>query len=294
MKKVKKSVEIISLQESLFPVRIERTNEMIPGIITNSEYSRMVIGEVNGTDKLLNCCSPRYELVPNVTIFPEILRVLDANGITYSMEFSHINHARFYCNIVLEDADLAFDLGNGDVIKPRLQIGHSYNGLTKYYIRFGYFRLICENGLVVPLQEMKEYNLSIVGKHTESILRSFKQLDVLLHNLIENRKGFTAITKVFEVMNDTFVPNINDRIAEVAKASGIILVENSKFSALENIRLRAESEMAELNLPKINDWLLYNAFNQYINDDTINIKAPEIRAEIDTKVLTYMSRDIQR
>jgi len=38
----------------------------------------------------------------------------------------------------------------------------------------------------------------------------------------------------------------------------------------------------------VNDWLIYNGINQYINDDSRNIASPEKRRETDSKVLEYM------
>jgi hypothetical protein len=34
--------------------------------------------------------------------------------------------------------------------------------------------------MVLPVQEMKQYNLAIIGKHTESIRHSFDELDKML------------------------------------------------------------------------------------------------------------------
>jgi sorbitol-specific phosphotransferase system component IIBC len=41
---------------------------------------------------------------------------------------------------------------------------------------FGYFRLICENGLVVPVEGKEAENIHIIGKHTAKILESLEQL----------------------------------------------------------------------------------------------------------------------
>jgi hypothetical protein len=39
---------------------------------------------------------------------------------------------------------------------------------------------------------------------------------------------------------------------------------------------------------EVNDWLVYNGINQYVNDNDLNIAAPEKRRETDSKVLEYM------
>ena len=173
MAKEKIGAAICELKDLLFPVEI-RTEEMA----SNKEYSYKVVGQLNGADFLCNQCSDIYQLVPNSDIFPNIELILDANDIEYEVTYKHINHVRFYADYIITDKRFAYTIkGTNDVICPMLRVQHSYNGLTKYKIIFGYFRMVCSNGMIIPVQEMKKFNLVITGKHTEAIKRSLKQLD---------------------------------------------------------------------------------------------------------------------
>jgi hypothetical protein len=190
--------------------------------------------------------------------------------------------------------------GTSDTIQPMIRVAHSYNGLTKYRIIFGYFRMVCSNGLTIPVQEMKKYNLVIIGKHTESILYSLKQLDTLLTVFANEAKQITsAIIDKYELLGGRMVINIKDRVKEVLNQNKIIMVDNKVLNTVDNIvsRIMAEANgTTEVDGKKIdmgyngqvNDWLIFNGINQYINDDAINIKAPEKRMEIDSKILEYM------
>jgi hypothetical protein len=74
-------------------------------------------------------------------------------------------------------------------------------------------------------------------------------------------------------------------------ASKIIIVQNKSRDTLQDIRNRIMSEANQAGLGyngKVNDWLIYNGINQYINDDNLNIASPEKRRETDSKVLEYM------
>jgi hypothetical protein len=95
------------------------------------------------------------------------------------------------------------------------------------------------------------------------------------------------------------VINIKDRVKEVLNQNKIIMVDNKVLNTVDNIvsRIMAEANgTTEVDGKKIdmgyngqvNDWLIFNGINQYINDDAINIKAPEKRMEIDSKILEYM------
>lgn len=276
------------LKDLLFPV--EMRNEEMP---SNSEYSRIVVGQLNGGDFKLNQCSPRYELFPNAEIFPVIEKILNDNHIQFEVSYSHINNVRFYADYRITDPRYTYTMkGTSDTICPMIRVHHSYNGLTKYKIIFGYFRFICSNGLVIAVQEMKRFNLVIVGKHTEMIKLSFKKLDEMLKFFAaEADLVIGTITNRYESLGGRMVTNVQDRVKEVLAASKIIAVENNKFNTVNDIlnRIKAEANNPALGYNgRVTDWLVYNGINQYVNDDTRNIVAPELRMETDSKVLEYM------
>lgn len=288
MSKAKKGTTICTLNDLIFPVElIDNPNK------TNREYSKIVTGVVDGEEIDLNYCSPIYELVPNEMIFPKVEEILNQHGIAFSVQYSHTQHARFYGNYTIEDPRFGYKMaGTNDVIKFIWNFQHSYNGLTKYKGVAGFFRLICTNGLVVPVQEMKDFNLILEGKHTSSILRSLEEFSQILVNVTNNLGQVkTAITGKYESLGGRWVAKPEDRIKEVLIASKIALIDNAKFNTLNDItnRIMSEANMVGLGYNgRVNDWLIYNGINQYINDDDRNIAAPEKRRETDSKVLEYM------
>jgi hypothetical protein len=277
---MKKTNEIpATLQEIMFDVEINDNPRN-----TNTEYCKVVTGLIDGEEIDLNYCSDRYELVPNAEIFPVVRQILLNKGIQFTEHYSHINNARFYANYVIEDQRYAYRVGgSADVVKPMLKVQHSYNGLTKYMITFGYYRLVCSNGLVIPVEEMKEYNLSMVGKHTKSIKDSLQKLNATLTYFAENAAQITlAITAKYETLAGNYVEKWEDRVLEVLNTNKIAVVEGSK-NTVSHITSTILKE-ADLYGGRVNDWLIYNAVNRYIYDDAINAKAPEARAELDRKV----------
>lgn len=287
-KKPKAVTRICTLDELTFPVEL-RDNPRN----TNPEYSKVVVGVIDGKEFDLNYCSNIYGLVPNEDIFPVIETILNNHNISFDVTYKHINHVRFYADYVITDKRYTYFMnGTNDGVQPMLRVQHSYNGLTKYHIVFGYFRLVCSNGLVIAVEEMKDYNLSIVGKHTTQILHSFDVLNELLLNFSQNAQQVTqAIVSKYELLGGRFVSNVQDRIKEVLTVNKIAVVENSKFNTLNDIMGRISNEMAKPELAglngRINDWMIYNGINQYLNSDR-TIAAPEKRNEMDSKVFEYM------
>lgn len=285
---IKESATVCNLDYLLFPVEV-RDEKMA----SNSEYRKRIVGQIDGGDFLLNQCSPRYELIPNADVFPNVEKVLTDNGIEFKSEYRHIDHVRFYADYIITDSRYGYNMkGTNDTIQPKIMVQHSYNGLTKYKIHFGYFRLVCSNGLVIPVKEMNEYNLVIIGKHTESIKKSFTKLDVMLKNFAANaRQVVDAITNNYELLGGRWVANVNDRVTEVLNASKIAMIDNKSLNTLNYITNVINKEANTTGLGyngKVNDWLVYNAINQYINDDNLNIAAPEKRFEKDSAVFEYV------
>ena len=288
MAQAKVGTTICNLDDLTFPVEL-RDNPRT----TNREYSKVVTGNIGGVETDLNYCSPVYELVPNEMIFPKVQEILDSENIAYSVQYSHTQNARFYGNFIIEDPRFAYKMnGTNDVIKFIWNFQHSYNGLTKYKGVAGFYRLICENGLVVPVEEMNDYNLCIQGKHTSAILHSLENFSDILVNVTNNLGQVkTSIVQKYELLGGRWVNAPEDRVKEVLEANKIALIENAKFNTLADITNRIMSEANQTRLGyqgKVNDWLIYNGINQYINDDSRNIAAPEKRRETDSKVLEYM------
>jgi len=247
-----------------------------------------------GCEVDLNYCSPVYQLVPNSDIFPRVERILKAKGIKFTAQYSHTQNTRFYGNFIIEDPRFAYIMdGTTDMIKFIWNFQHSYNGLTKYRGVAGFYRVICTNGLVVPIEEMNDYNLVIQGKHTASILHSLKEFSSIMENVTDNLGQVkTSIVQKYELLGGRWVSKVEDRVIEVLKANKITPVENSKFNTVNDILDRIEKESnAKSGLGyngKVNDWLIYNGINQYLNDDDRNIASPEKRRETDSKVFEYM------
>ena len=288
MAKSKKGTTPCTLTDLTFPVELRDNTRK-----TNREYSKVVTGIIGGEEIDLNYCSPVYELVPNEMIFPVVENIFNKHGIQFSVQYSHTKNARFYGNFVIEDPRFGYRMqGTNDVIKFMFDYQHSYNGLTKYKGLAGFYRLVCTNGLTVPVQEMAMYNLCLEGKHTSSILHSLEQFSTLLTNLTNNLNVVKeAITNKYEILGGRWVSKPEDRVTEVLKASKIIIVQHSKFSTLGDIMksIKVEAEDTLLGYKgRVNDWLIYNGINQYVNNAERNIASPEKRRETDSKVLEYM------
>lgn len=291
MTKIKVGSTVTNLDGLLFPVEmIDNPN------LTNSEYAKVIIGHTERGVMDLNYCSKTYGFVPNENIFPKIEETLNAHGIGFISKYTQIKNVRFYGDYRITDSAYTYMVkGTTDKIFPMIRVQHSYNGMTKYRIMLGYFRLVCTNGLVIAVKEMKDFNLQIVGKHTvESIKKSLIEFDGMLERFCNEAPTITnAITNKYEKLADSKVVKLEDRITEVLEASKITAVDNAKFNTVDKIVDRINLEMDKnLGYTEINDWLVYNGINWYLNEGSRNTELPEKRIETDSRVLEYILSSI--
>lgn len=273
--KIEKAIITTNLNDLLFPVQKVNFSDRFD-VDTGRGCDSAIIGHINGQDKVLYVCSDRYQLVPNVEIFPAIRTQLQAANIKFEESYKMRKDSIFTADYRLIDQSIT--IGNdGDGICPQIKVMHSYNGEQKYMIVAGYFRFVCTNGLIVPIGN-QEHSLVLKGKHTASILRSIGQLMDFVPKLLDTKR---STKDRFEVLFDTKVENYGDRV------SAVMETVNMK-KGLEDIMATIRTEMSQLQLKNANDWLVYNAVNRELFDESKNVKRDEERMLTDRKVYNWL------
>jgi hypothetical protein len=273
-----------TLKQMLFHVeKLPVSDVLNANTISSTEYG--IFGYLNGNGArrgkptLLNTCSKVYELVSNSVVFPKIERMLRKGKIKYSVDYKMVDFSRFYAEYKIETGGVS--VGNkNDLIFPIIRVEHSYNGLLKYKITFGWFRLVCSNGLTVPVEGKEAENFTIVGKHTKQIVQS---LETLFDKISFFTKNASKYTEKFHIIAERSVEDWGARVAYVMETSGI------GKRGLDQISEKIKEESEKLYNGKVSDWLIYNAFNYHIyNAKTKEGKdydtAPNLRHDQDKKV----------
>lgn len=267
------------LKDLLFPVERALISDKFPTLSTISSTEYGIFAKVNGGEILLNTCSNTYELIPNAMIFVVIEQMLKKAGIQFEVTYGMYDYSRFYADYTIKTGGIS--VGNRkDLIFPVLRVEHSYNGLWKYKMTFGYFRMICSNGLVVPVEGKEEQNFTITGKHTAKIVQS---LDTLLDKITFFTKNNKKYSERFNIVAERWFPKWEERVEAIVESTGV------GKRGLAQINAKIEEEAAKLTDGKVNDWLIYNGINFHIfNATTAEGKAYEtainLRNDADKKV----------
>lgn len=273
-----------SLEEIYFPVEKKLISDWAPGFEGVGSKTHVILTSPNGSEnvKAVNFCADRYNLKPNKDIFPHIEEILTRAGLKYTVKVQHVDFAKFFVEFIIKDKE--FTIGSGkDVVFPRIIAEHSYNGEMDYNLLFGWFRLVCSNGLVVPATGKENDNFFAKGKHTPSMEESFSKLAHFVNNFTENAKD---TLKRYDVLTDRMVVDYADRLEEVINfmAKGTRLPKKILEPAIDTVAV----EMEQLNMAKANDWLVYNAINKHLYSNEENKIQNHIRMDIDQKVLQHL------
>lgn len=289
--------ELNNLNELCFPVHMVDNPEWV-----NKKHEKLVVAlmpDPNNPEKnkrkLLNYASRIYGLIPNSAIFPQIENILNGNDIAYEVTYSHVDHVEFHVEYRITDNRFTWTVpGTNDEIQMIIRVQHSYDSSKRFKIFIGWFRFICENGLVSPVKEMEKYNMVMVVKHSTKIHEVHEQMNGLLLKINNEAEHIiAAVGNKFSVLAKTTISDesFDDMLEKTLSAAGIKPISNSNYCTYADIKARTYEEANHPTLGyngTVNEWLVYNAINQYINDDTLNVTNPEIRTEKDSKVLEYL------
>lgn len=263
------------LKSIFFPVEKVPASDFAPDLLFNNSLTHFIIATDPKTDKriVVNACSGGYELINNEELFTPLI---DAITGEYHVELKvrSFAHSKFYVDVIFKDKDTKLLVK--DTVVPRIRINNSYDGSIRFSYSGGFYRVKCENGLMVPEQgkAFETHSMHTAGssnavknsmEHIKSFLKDSKELAQGYMPLIENKLELeSAVKRLHEVVEETDYPS---KTAEIAEA-----------------RLRQEAIEGD----RVSDWLVYNALNFGLNNNP-NSKIKSHKADkVDFKVLDYM------
>lgn len=261
------------LTRLFYPVEKVLATDHAPGLLFPSGKEYFIIAP-KANNLVLNSCSSIYELITNKqTIMPFYEGLTDSHNI--EVKLRSWSHTRFKLEFIFKDRKCAMKKV-GDLF-PRVSMVNSYDGSVKFALDFGFYRLKCTNGLIVPDTDLGATKIKM--RHTpkagaaltnvmENIEEFLLQKDNLVHAydpLLENKLRMAqAESRINELVEEQIFPQ---RSAELAMD-----------------RLRLEAREGE----EINDFLVYNAMNYALNNNPES-KANDTKIDnIDRQVLDYL------
>ena len=225
------------------------------------------------TGLVLGVATKRYSIVQNTDLVNAAEALFDRTGMGNWNRKTVVTHGGSRMFAVYDFTDHKVSVGKGDDLFLRLKVNNSFDGTQNASFTVGLFRLVCSNGLAMPVN-----TISLAKKHTGTVDADFLA------------RGVTRAVNSFKEA----VPFLN-RMTEVqiTRQQGITAIENLvKRGELsermsKQIAAKWEAPTYEQDAPRT-AWSLYNAATEYLTHEV----APK-RFELAERVTSNFVRAIR-
>ena len=222
--------------------------EQVPFHLPNGSPTRFLANVRQDTGEVLGCVTDQYELLQNSRLFDTCETLFGAKGFKNYTRKEVVTHGGARARAIYDFKDIGVRL-NGQDLTFRLKVQNSFDGSLRASFAVGLFRLICSNGLAVPVnaigmtkKHMGQLDVDFVAKGFDNAVKVFHDSVPALAKMADTRISQNDGKVIYENLVKRKV--LSERMSE-----GIIRVWDSPTHA----------EDRERNL-----WNLYNAATQHL------------------------------
>lgn len=274
--------QIVQSVDDLFFADVEKVKakSLLPDCTFCSYNSHFIkVKPAKGQEVIVNSVSENYLLLPNKEIFPRLEKEMARFG-KFEIEREVKNYGSFFATYNFKNEENKVELFKNDILVPSLTIQNSYNSKNLYNLTFGLHRLICANGLSVPVLDT-EQNFAL--SHCEN------NLNLIINRTLEVTSEF--LNKSKDIIHE-FEPLMEKKVEEKELQETIHYILSSTRSLLsyekdivERIKMENKTEGVEFNL-----YSIYNGINYFLqpNNNSKMTSSIDMRLKTDQKILDFI------
>jgi len=235
------------------PISKVQMSELLPN---NSFPAGNECAIVDASGNILNFCSEVYFPKLNSEIFPQVEAGLTAAGLQFRKKINIVGDAKFYVDYIIMERMKTLSVND---VFPKLSIWNSYDGVVKFRKEFGFYKLLCSNGLCRPTEKLS----SVSFKHTKNNEHKIDDIIAVTKDFIKDSKNDF---QKFDILNRTDATE--KTILKVSHKLGI--GKHITEAAVSRFKLETEGQIQYLNehneavtsngIPKTM-FTVYNALN---------------------------------
>lgn len=260
-------------KDFFLPVEKMPMADVLPGYGFNSGITHLIVTQTPEGPKVVNSCSKNYTIIRNEDIFKPLEEKM-TEAFDIEIKGSQLNYSKFYMDFMIKDK--AFPILAKDSIIPQIRVMNSYDGSLKYSFKLMFLRLVCTNGMTVPMSDAKGAHIKMM--HTPSAIGKWEKVVDIAHDFLSKAKDMLGGYKEL-ASNKLTLEEAILRIEEVLKHT------KAPSKAKERMVDKLQQEH-KMGLP-YSDWLVYNAVNYELNHG--EGKSPlHKKDKVDQQVLNYL------
>ena len=225
---------------------------------------------------IVNFCSVKYDLVSNSDIFPIIEKELKKKYKDIEISHEQIDYSKFYVQYIIKDIKYFIGEMKDEELNPCIKIFHSYSGLLKSQLIFGYHRKTCENSLF-GIKYEKPLFIDVKGKRKKLVVNTvMNYIDKFI-----NKDAYLLIDSYNQLYKNNITDVCNEiEIEKIYNNTGF--PRSTKQTVIEEVEKELEKRIY------MNDWILYNVFNQQLTHHDMKAH-DEQKLKLDRKVYNYIT-----
>lgn len=267
-----------SLENILFHVEQHEMDSQRT-ILTDYNFSGQYASAIYclSMNKVLHLAGRNYTLVTNEELISPIYDKLTQMFGTSGLQIECLNEddRRFSARFILKDKVL--QVANKDFVNAMIEVQNSYDGTLRHSISLSFYRKICGNGMMGWRQES-----NVSHKHNSDLLLN---LDSVLQRLEKLDYDLSRFQKLSERMLTT------KEMEEISEAIREMKYDAFPKKLIGEVPLQMYQEAQELQ-SKPSAWLLYNAYNRFLNHDERVGLAMDLKERIDRNVLATITQKL--
>jgi hypothetical protein len=211
-------------------------------------YKAIVNPETGDTFSIV---SQNYKLLKHEEALEVVLEAVDKNEEfgRYEVNTELLkNGSRMVTEIVFPDVD--FDVGNGDLVNPKIDIKNSYDTGWQYEVHFAALRQICANGLT-----MGEQFAFYIKRHTQAL-----NTEIVQQILIKGMQEFSKQTDLWKTWMDR-----NTTSLDYEQAMKTLDLSKRDTEAIHReVEIASDVMLDDIRIKTLKYWYFYNIITQYI------------------------------
>ncbi|MEO1485702.1 MAG: DUF932 domain-containing protein [Bacteroidota bacterium] len=218
---------------------------------------------ITSNGKIVNVVSNSYGHLPNQVFFKKAEEMMQNSGLNFELQTINRDDRAFAMEFIISDKSQFTVKHKDDVILPMLRFKNSYDGSERTSGHFGFYRLVCSNGLHVA-----KANIHFSIRHTKNNTHLvMPRLNSLFNRFMNNE--FYSIVEKFLKMQSVELLDTKKFVQEVLERTKLFKYECSDKNmdpskkSREVLKILDNESLAMGTNPNL--WLGYNAFNSVLH-----------------------------
>ena len=271
-----KNNTIIETENERQTSRFDYTVEQTPLHLPNGGATRYFANVRTDNNEVLGIVTERYEILQNNDFFNPVEELFQQEGFGNYKRKTVCTHGGARVRAIYDFADHGVKVGGEDLML-RLKVQNSFDGSLRASFQVGMVRLICTNGMAVPVAAV-----GMTRKHTKAL-----DVAVVRDAFKRSVNAFSEAAPMFERLQNSAISQSDGKEILLGFEKAKVMSERMRESiqsVWESPRYKEDSNRSL--------WNLYNAVTQHLTHD-VESKRFELAERVNTAVLNNLVKAVK-